>query len=369
MTFLIVINAILSLFLLITLINWLTGPFLKKSFPLQTQPLVSILIPARNEERNIENCIISFLKQDYPNFEIIILDDQSSDNTAGIIKRLAADYPKVRFVEGKPLPAEWIGKNWACHQLSEMAKGEIYIFSDADNRYAENAVTLTIARMQRYNLDMLSAFPQQFTRTFIEKLVVPVVDMFIYSSLVLWLVYHSRFSSLAAANGQWIAFQAESYKKLGGHAAVRQKIVEDVEMSRLAKRKGMKIMTCAGTQIITCRMYQSANEVWQGYSKNLFGLLSARKIPFFGIIFGFLLIFISPYFLLFSKVFFPLALFAVIQNILLRAILALGFKHPLFTSTLFHPFSIILIIIIALDSFYRSTLGTHRWKDRTIKLN
>ena len=353
MTFLIVINAILAIFLLITVINLLTGPFLKRSLPLGTQPLVSILIPARNEERNIEKCLASLLKQDYPKFEIIILDDESSDNTAGIIKRIAADYSKVHLVEGKPLPPGWIGKNWACHQLSKIANGEIYIFSDADNRYAEKAVTLTVARMQKYNLDLLSAFPQQFTVTFMEKLIVPVVDMFIYSALVLWLTYYSKFPSLAAANGQWIAFQATSYKKLGGHSAVKHKIVEDVELSRLAKRNHMKIMTCAGTNIISGRMYQSAKEVWQGYAKNLFGLLSSRTILFFGIILGFLLIFIVPYFLLLSKVLLPLALLAVIQNILLRAILALGFKHPFFTSTFFHPFSIVLIIIIALDSFYK----------------
>jgi chlorobactene glucosyltransferase len=367
-TLLIVLNFILALFLLITLTNISFGPFLRRRLNPQDYPQVSILIPARNEANSIEACLDSLLRQDYPNFEIIVLDDESTDRTLEIITRMAHDQPKVNFIKGDPLPEGWIGKNWACHQLSNMAKGEIYIFSDADNRYSKCAIRLTVARMQKYGLDMLSAFPQQLTITFMERLIVPVVDMVIYSSLVLWLTYYSKYSSLAAANGQWIAFLAKSYKKLGGHSKVRQNIVEDVELSRLAKRDGLKTMTCAGTEVIYGRMYQSAREVWQGYSKNLFGLLSSRTVLFFGILLGFILVFILPYFLLFSKALLPLALIAVFQNILLRIVLALRFKHPIISSTIFHPFSVFLFILIALNSFQKSTFGSHRWKDRTIVL-
>jgi chlorobactene glucosyltransferase len=361
------INIALFSFLIITLINVLTGPYLSKKIPLQDIPLVSVFVPARNEERNIEGCLRSLLIQDYPNLEIIVLDDESSDKTKEIIEQLVRESPKVNLVEGKPLPPGWTGKNWACHQLSKYGKGKILIFTDSDNRYAENAVTNTVARMQKYQLDLLSAFPQQITVSFFEKLVVPVIDLLLYNFLILWLTYHSKFPSLAAANGQWIAFRADSYRKLGGHSVVRDKIVEDVELSRACKRKNLKILTCAGTGIIYGRMYQSTKEVWHGFSKNLFGLLSYRTVPFFMILMVFIVCFIAPFIFVFSKGLFTLSLIAITQNLFLRLVLALVYKHPPMISILLHPFSIITIILIALDSYYKTKRGTHRWKNRELK--
>ena len=368
-TFVVIINVGLLILLTITLVNVLTGPYLRKKITQQETPRVSVLIPARNEERNIEGCIRSLMQQDYPDLEIIVLDDESSDKTAEIIQRLIMESPRLIYKEGKSLPEGWTGKNWACHQLSEFSTGEILIFSDADNRYADNAISRTVARMQKYNLDMLSAFPQQITGSFFEKLVVPVIDLLLYSSLVLWLTYYVKFPSLAAANGQWIAFRAESYRKIGGHNIVKDKIVEDVELSRSFKRQQYRIMTCAGTGIVYGRMYQSAHEVWQGFSKNLFGLLSYRTIPFFTILLGFIIVFILPYVLVFSKELFILSFLAVLQNLFLRLSLAIGYKHPPLISIIMHPFSILFIILIALDSFRKTTVGTHYWKDREIKVN
>ena len=144
-----------------------------------------------------------------------------------------------------------------------------------------NAIANTVAYMQQLKLGLLSAFPEKVTVTLAEKLVVPVVDMFVYAGLPLWLTYYSRFPSLAAASGLWIAFTRETYQQTGGHQAVSNQIVEDVELSRLAKKHRIKILTTAGTGIVTCRMYQSFNEVWDGFSKNLFGLVRYKTIPFF----------------------------------------------------------------------------------------
>ncbi len=363
------INIALFCLLIITLLNVLTGPYLRKKNPLQTIPLVSVLVPARNEERNIEECLRSLLKQDYRHLEILVLDDNSADKTKEIVENLVREFPKIKLIQGKPLPAGWTGKNWACQQLSENSEGEILIFTDADNRYAENAVTFTVARMQKYQLDLLSAFPQQITGSFFEKLIVPVIDLLVYSFLILWLTYHSKFPSLAAANGQWIGFRGDSYRKMGGHATVRDKIVEDVELSRAFKRKNFKIMTCAGTGIIYGRMYRSAKEVWNGFSKNLFGLLTHRTIPFFIILLFFLMCFIIPFISVFSKELVTLSIIAITQNIILRFSLTTGYKHSPMISILLHPISIIIFLLIALDSYFKTRHGTHRWKDREIKIS
>ena len=271
--FLIIILS-LTFILVITLLNAITAPSLRKKIACKDIPLVSVLIPVRNEKRNIQRCLEDLLSQDYPLYEIIVLDDHSDDGSGELVKKIAADIPHLRLFMGKKIPHGWIGKNWACHQLSVLARGEILIFTDADNRYAEDAVSRTVAWIQEYRCDLFSAFPQQCTKTMFEKLIVPTVYMTVYCYLPLWLTYYSRFSSLAAANGQWIAFTKNAYRSIGGHERVKGRIVEDIELARLVKKNKMRIITAAGTCSVYARMYHNRKEVWDGFSKNLFGLMS-----------------------------------------------------------------------------------------------
>ncbi|NIS38778.1 glycosyltransferase, partial [Candidatus Saccharibacteria bacterium] len=208
---------------------------------------MSLLIPARDEAHNIDRCLTDLIGQDYPDYEIIVLDDHSKDNTADIVRGYANQYHHVKLLAGKSLPSGWTGKNWACQQLSEAAGGGFFIFTDADNRYATNAIKNTMGWMQKLNLGFLSAFPQQFTGTLMEKLVIPVIDIFVYGTLPLWMTYYLRSPLFAAANGQWLAFTREAYHRIGGHQGVRNQVVEDVEISRLVKRSGIKMLTTAGT--------------------------------------------------------------------------------------------------------------------------
>ena len=315
---------LLAIVLSVTLCNAATAPMLKKSVGLQSCPRVSVLIPARNEEANVEECIKGLLSQNYDTFKIHVLNDQSTDSTGAIIEEIGEQHPEVQAIHGKPLPTGWSGKNWACHQLSQYADGEILIFTDADNRPEPNAIANTVAYMQKLELGLLSAFPEKVTGTLAEKLVVPVVDMFVYAGLPLWLTYFSRFPSLAAASGLWMAFTREAYQLIGGHQAVSNQIVEDVELSRLAKKSGIKILTTAGTRAVSCRMYQSFNEVWNGFSKNLFGLVGYKRIPFFILMLGLFTMCVLPY----ITVWFPplrgLAIVAIVMNIVMRMVLALN---------------------------------------------
>ncbi len=359
---------LLTIVLAVTLFNAVSAPMLKNADTSQNCPRVSVLIPARNEENNIGACIEGFLAQAYNNFEIRVLDDQSTDRTGTIIKKFSQRHPNVHAIHGASLPSGWMGKNWACHQLSQQADGEILIFTDADNRPAPNAIVNTVAYIQKFELGLLSAFPEKVTVTLAEKLVVPVVDMFVYAGLPLWLTYLSRFPSLAAASGLWIAFTREAYERVGGHQAVSDQIVEDVELSRMAKRKGIRILTSAGTRVVCCRMYRSFSEVWSGFSKNLFGLVRYRTVPFFILTLILFTMCVLPYITVWFAPFTKLSLVAISMNVVMRTVLALKYKHPFFTSVVLHPLGILTTLLIGINSFYQVKRGRLQWKGRQINM-
>lgn len=360
--------AFLFALLIVTVFNACTAPMLKKTMPLRRSPRVSVLIPARNEERNLRDCLEGLLRQHYEDLEILVLNDDSQDRTGEIIKQFCKRDLRVRCLEGRRLPEGWTGKNWACHQLSQEARGEVFIFTDADNRHAPAAIANTVGWMDRLELGLFSAFPQQITVGPVEKLVIPIVEMFVYSGLPLWLTYYTRPPSVSAANGQWIAFARPAYQLVGGHEAVRNRLVEDVELSRLAKRKGVRILMAAGTGVISGRMYRSPKEVWEGFSKNLFGLMGYKTVPFFIILSALFFACILPYFAVWISSVSTLAASAIAANVLLRSILALKYKHPLFASVVLHPIGMMFILVIGINSFLQVKRGRVQWKGRQIDI-
>jgi chlorobactene glucosyltransferase len=362
------IYLILGILLSITLLNAFLGPRLKAGPDEHSNPKVSVLVPARDEERHIKDCLASLQKQNYQNLEIIVLDDNSHDQTLTIAKSFSQLDPRIKVYSGKPLPEGWTGKNWACHQLSELANGDIFIFTDADNRHEANAIIKTVAWIEHFKLDLISAFPQQITKTLFEKLTVPTVDLFLYSFLPLWFTYLLPQPSLAAANGQWIAFRKKSYQQMGGHEKVKNQIVEDVELSRMAKKNKFKILTCSGSGIIYGHMYQSFKEVWLGFTKNLYGLVSHKIYIFVFIQLLLFTIFLLPYLLLFTSNWLSYSLLAIIIGLAIRIALIFGFKHPPLVSIILHPISIFMTMIIGVNSFFQITFGQISWKSRSIQL-
>lgn len=360
--------AILFLILSTTLFNFFTAPRIARAPKLQSTPKVSILIPARNEAQNIGTCLAGLLKQDYPNFEIIVLNDHSEDSTLQIIQEYQKKDNQIQFINGQDLPAGWLGKNWACHQLSQAATGDLFIFTDADNRHASFAVKNTVAHIQNLKLGLISAFPQQWTVTLAEKMIVPIMDIFVYGTLPLWATYYLPFPSMAAANGQWIAFTRDAYQQLGGHETVKNELVEDTFLARLAKKKKIKTLTTAGTDAVFSRMYQNANEVWHGFSKNFYGLAGYKNIVFFGIIFSMLIAFVSPYVLWIISSVRTLAIVAIGMNLSVRILISIKYKHPFWVSILLHPISMLYAVFIGLNSFWSINRGTIRWKGRVIRV-
>ncbi|MDR9418779.1 glycosyltransferase [Gracilimonas sp.] len=252
-------------------------------------PQVSICIPARNEEAVIERCVTSSLQQNYPNFEVLVLDDNSTDNTTAILRKLSGIINNLHHVQGKPKPDDWLGKPWACHQLSEKATGEFLVFIDADVWLEEDAVSKTVTALQKS--DAITVWPKQKVVTFWEKLVIPMIYYGLYSLLPSkyveqnpkWLpksLQKKLGHHFAAACGQCIAFNRSCYNRIGGHQSVKQQIVEDVELAKTIKKNGQKIIMYDGVDTVNCRMYQSHRELFEGLRKNFF-VGFGRNVPLF----------------------------------------------------------------------------------------
>ncbi|MEE4310848.1 MAG: glycosyltransferase [candidate division KSB1 bacterium] len=358
----------LALILMVTVFNVFTAPMINGRKKPDSHPSVSILVPARNEENNIAECLDGLLSQDYPNFNITVLDDHSEDDTAAIVKKYVQENDRVQYIQGEQLPQEWTGKNWACHQLGRKASGEILVFTDADNRHAPYALSNTVAYMEQYHLGMISAFPEQETVTLAEKLIVPIMDLFVYGTLPLWATYYSSHASLAAANGQWICFTRKAYETLGGHETVKMELVEDTQLSRIAKKRGIRTLTVAGTGAVYCRMYQNVNEVWEGFSKNFYGLTGYNPFVFTLIISIMLAGFVSPYLLWIVPGLTKLALVGVGMNVLIRLLISAKYKHPILTSVVLHPVGVLFAVFIGFNSMLSIKRGRIQWKGRVISL-
>jgi chlorobactene glucosyltransferase len=181
--------------------------------------LVSILIPARNEADSIANTIRSLRAQSYMPFEVILLDDQSTDGTAEIARAAAQGDARVQIIAGQPLLEGWLGKNWACHQLSNEARGRVLVFTDADVQWQPDAFKALVAMMQRTQADLLTVWPTQITVTRGERLVVPLIALAIFGYLPAILVQKTPYASLAAASGEWaVPRLQESGVSIGGRA-------------------------------------------------------------------------------------------------------------------------------------------------------
>jgi len=245
--------------------------------PLSAYPFVSVCVPARDEERDLEACLTSLLNQDYPNFEVIVVDDNSTDNTPGIIQSLQKRHANLVAVQGAALPADWYGKPFALHQAGQKARGELLLFTDADPVFRPYALTTAVHLMQKHRLDMLSLLPGAEFGSFWERVVQPVIFAFI-AALTRFGKVNDPDSKAAMGVGAFILLRREVYDRIGGHGPLKQAILEDIGMARLVKRSGAKIMIADAQKIYSIRMYHSFREIWIGWRKNVF--LAMKKSIF-----------------------------------------------------------------------------------------
>jgi len=250
-------------------------------------PRLSVLVPARNEERNLAACLESLLSQDYPAFEVIVLDDGSADRTAEIAREIAVE-GRVRVLAGAPPPSGWIGKNWACHQLAAAASGRLLLFVDADTRHHPRTLSDAVAALQSEDVDFLSVLSRQEARTWAERLVVPLVPWSQHTFFPIALLRRLRRPALATAVGQFMLFRREAYDALGGYERVRGSAVDDWDLVRAVVAEGFRWTLCDGASRITTRMYRSFSETADGFSKNLYARFG-YSLPGFAFVWTWLL--------------------------------------------------------------------------------
>ncbi|MDW8405710.1 glycosyltransferase family 2 protein, partial [Chloroflexus sp.] len=232
-------------------------------------PFISILIPARNEERAIRRCVSGALAQRYPHFEVIVVDDGSTDRTPAILAELAATDSRLRVVPGRPLPPGWVGKCNACQQASDAASGEWLLFLDADTAPAPDLAAALLCHALATNGDMVTIFPFLELGTWAERLVLPpfialIVSIFPFERLAQPDVRPDE----VLANGQCIFVRRAAYDAIGGHNAVRGEVLEDVRLGQTLRAAGFTVRGAIGMEYLAVRMYTSAAEVAEGLMKN-----------------------------------------------------------------------------------------------------
>jgi glycosyltransferase involved in cell wall biosynthesis len=232
--------------------------------PVSQQPMVSVIVPARNEEACLGACLESLVAQADVSFEIIVVDDGSTDRT----REIAQSFPAVRVVEAGPLPPGWSGKNNALVAGANEARGTWLLFTDADTVHGAGSLVRSVAEARRRGVALLSYSPEQEVHGFWEKTVMPVIFAELASTYRPSEVSDPA-SSAAAANGQYILVSREAYDAVGGHAAVATSLLEDVALARAVKVSGRKIFFRYGGDAVRTRMYRSFAQLREGWTKNL----------------------------------------------------------------------------------------------------
>ncbi len=366
---LIVFQAVLLLILLNNI--WLTRRLRRHSSPAEF-PTVSVLVPARNEERNIAACIQSLLAQDYPCFEVLVLDDQSTDGTRGILEGIAGAHAELRLVESKPPSDELVGKNWACSQLARQARGDLLLFTDADTCHRRDMLIRIVTALMGEKADLLTGFPRQEVHSWGERLLVPFFSWVLFSFVPLALGYRLNISVLSSAVGQVMLFRREAYLAIGGHASVGASVVEDMSLVRRIKSAGLRWRVAHVADLVSCRMYHSSQEAMDGFTKNLFAVFGYRLVPFLFAFLWLLVMFWEPLIVL-ALMISGKAYLSRVSSIgicLALAVLVWLIQYvdsgiP-FGLAFLYPFTILANVGVACRSLVYTLRGQVKWKGRPI---
>ncbi len=250
--------------------------------PPQGAPLTSVCIPARNEEHNIQRCVESVLAQDYPNFEVIVLDDGSTDRTPLILNELASRASRLRIISGSDLPEGWAGKPHALYQAAKSARGEWLCFIDADTFISPNTLSACYAKAIESKSDLFTIMTRQIMGTFWERVLMPIVMTALSVGFSPRKVNDPSRRD-AIANGQFIMIRRTVYDAIGGHESIKDQIVEDKAISEKVKWNGYRLIVADGRHVAQTRMYTSLASMWEGWTKNIYlGLRDQRSMLLLG---------------------------------------------------------------------------------------
>jgi glycosyltransferase involved in cell wall biosynthesis len=341
--------------------------------PAGTLSPISVLIPARNEERSIAAAVGSVLSSRGIDFEVVVLDDASSDRTAEIVAGLAARDPRVRLEFAPPLPAGWNGKQHACFALASLAGYDTLCFLDADVRLQPDALAKMAAFLQASHSDLVSGFPFQETGTFLEWLLLPLIHFVLLAYLpIAGMRLFRKVPGFAAGCGQFLMVRRAAYQASGGHANIRATMHDGLLLPQLLRKHGHRTDIADLTDLASCRMYRSAAEVWNGLAKNATeGLAAPSRI----LVFSALLFFgqIAPLLLAVAVLLSPsLAtpqlrwwIFAALAGSFLPRLVAVARFRQRLVGALLHPIGIAVLLALQWYALARKLAGRQAtWKQR-----
>jgi cellulose synthase/poly-beta-1,6-N-acetylglucosamine synthase-like glycosyltransferase len=340
-------------------------------------PLVSVCVPARNEEANLGACVGTLLAGTYRDIEVLVYNDQSIDRTGEVLAQLCAQDARVRAVPTAALPPGWNGKQFGCDTMGRAARGEWVLFTDADVRFTPGAVGAAVSVARRMNVALLSTFPRQVTGTLAERLVVPMIFFILMSYLPFARMRRTLDPAASAACGQFILCRREAYLKCGGHGALRESMHDGVKLPRAMRRAGERTDLFDGTGLCHVRMYVGLGQVWRGFAKNAFeGLGSVGLLVFVTVVHA--LAQVLPWVMLgvwgamlalgqvqWTDVRLGVALAGagVLVAVVQRCLLAARFgQHPV--GVLLHPVGVALMTAIQWWSLWLHLTGRRVWRGR-----
>ncbi|MCK5155528.1 MAG: glycosyltransferase [Spirochaetales bacterium] len=336
-------------------------------------PMVSVLIPVRNEEHNIGPCLDSLLNQTYSNYEIVVLDDISSDKTWEILSRYEAEHSYIRIVRGKPLPEDWYGKNHALHQLAAEATGEILLFTDADTIHKKESVSFAVTNLEYHDVDFLSGYPRQNLSV---KSIGPVLSLMFLNMVFftpVWIQKKIQHPIFGLAIGQYLCIRAAAYWTVGGYASIPKVLTDDIHMGRLLIRNGFRQVFLRIGTVVSCTMYDSFQAAIQGITKCIFDFFDKKMIILIFLIPAFLFFVTLPswlfiFYLLSSPISIPFLLYVGVVSLCASWIAVLAFNHFPIHIALLYPWSFSLVIYMLLRGIYFTlTEKGFLWKNRIVK--
>lgn len=354
-----VVLAIWVVALATTLLNLLVVPKLRPRSP-RRFPRVSVIVPARDEERSIERTVRALLAQTYPGLEIIIVNDRSVDATGAIL----AGFEGITVVDNEEPPPGWLGKPWALHQGSLRATGELLLFVDADVVYQPGLVAEAVAYFETRDIALLSVFPKLELRGFWEHVAMPNLAMFAFSFLPLWLGNRTRIVRLAVGGGTGNLVRRDAYEAAGGHEALQDAVVDDVGLARLMRREGHRTEVVRAEQSVSVRMYHGLREIVDGFTKNAFAVFGYSYIVALpGVVLA-AVAHLLPYAMALTGN--RIALVTVGLITLTRVILYRAIGYRLDNALFAHPLMIVTWLAILLRSVWRTGIRRRvHWRGRT----
>ena len=345
-------------------LNYFTAVRLERAPAVESYFRVSLLIPLRNESARVADLLKNLARFSSPHLEILLLDDESTDDTWEKLQQISGK--EIRAIQGKPLPKGWIGKPWACWQLSQAASGDVLLFCDADVSIGSEAIQRTLSLMEKHRADALTALPHQDLPTSFEKAIVPfVMHLPILGLLPLRWISKLKSPAVVVANGQWFAIRRAAYLKVNGHHSVSDSLLEDMELARNLVRQGFGVLPVLATRELSVRMYDSWQAMKEGFTKNLYLLCGGSSLSLLLVFAVSAWIYLVPFISTANEV--SGAGKSLLLLLLFRIVAALTFRASP-GSVWLHPLGAIGFLWLLVRSWLAHLKNRVVWRDRSIEI-